>query len=238
LTAALHTRNGTLALSWLNLAEFSKLTSQQQARQTEALIEAILPSVFFLEIDPFKVRDRENKLLAGGPARPPHECPELLKALIALRPVSVKPLTARDLFAVMQNSKLAQGFDDLADTVVGRVETLRKEVDADPDFRSAVQRPPTWLQIQRGTRVIVRELVRALLVDKDTKITRNQAIDLLHAVVPVAYCDLVLLDKHWETQVERARSRLNGASISVPIARVFSGKANGVDRFLSELESS
>jgi len=130
LTAALHTRNGTLALSWLNLAEFSKLTSQQQARQTEALIETILPSVFFLEIDPFKVRDRENKLLAGGPARPPHECPELLEALIALRPVSVKPLTARDLFAVMQNSKSAQHFDDLADRVVDRVETLRKECSA------------------------------------------------------------------------------------------------------------
>jgi hypothetical protein len=57
----------------------------------------------------------------------------------------------------------------------------------------------------------------------------------MHAVVPVAYCDLVLLDKHWETQVERVRLRLNKAGISAPIAKIFSGKANGIDRFLYEL---
>ncbi len=237
LTAALGARNGTLALSWLNVAEFSKLTSQQQGSQAEALLDAILPRVFFLEVEPFRVIDREDELLAGAPARPPHGDAAFLRALIDLRPGSLKPLTARDLFTVVQNSQLAKGFDDLADTVVGRVETLRQEFDADPDFRSAVGRPPNRLQIQRGTRFIVRELVRALIVDKGTKITRNQAIDLLHAVVPVAYCDLVLLDKHWETQVDRTRSRLNGG-ISIPIARVFSGKAGGLDRFLCALESS
>ena len=81
-------------------------------------------------------------------------------------------------------------------------------------------------------------MLRTLLVDKGTKMTRNQAIDLIHVVVPVAYCDFVLLDKHWETQVGRVRSRLNKADMSVPVGKVFSGKANGVDRFLCELESS
>ena len=75
-------------------------------------------------------------------------------------------------------------------------------------------------------------------MDKGTKLTRNQAIDLIHAVVPVAYCDLVLLDKYWEAQVDRVRSRFDAAGMSIPIGRVFSGKANGIERFLCELELS
>ena len=79
--------------------------------------------------------------------------------------------------------------------------------------------------------------MRTLLIDPKTKITRNHAIDLFHAVVPAGYCDLVLLDKHWAAQVDRVRSRLVSAGITVPIAKVFSGKRGGVSRFLNELES-
>ena len=91
---------------------------------------------------------------------------------------------------------------------------------------------------QSTDRFILRELVRTLLIDKGTKMTKNHAIDLLHAVVPLAYCDLVLLDKHWETQVERVRSRFHNAGMSLPMGNIFSAKANGIVRFLCELESS
>jgi hypothetical protein len=237
LTEALTSRNGTLALSWLNLAEFTKVTTEEQARKAESLIEANLPRVFFLEVEPFVVISREDELLAGGLPNPPHSALILLQSFIQLKPPSLNPFTARDLFKAMQGSRLAGRLDSLADTVVGRVEALRDALDTGPAFQSAIRRLPSGPQIQRGTRFLLRELVRALLVDKRIQITRNQAIDLLHTVVPVAYCDLVLLDKHWETQVDRVRSRLNAADISVPIASVFSGKANGVDRFLCELES-
>ena len=73
--------------------------------------------------------------------------------------------------------------------------------------------------------------------NRKLKITRKHAIDLLHAVVPVAYCDFVLLDKNWRTQVEHARTRFNKAGLSVPIARIFSEQENGIERFLYELES-
>jgi hypothetical protein len=79
-------------------------------------------------------------------------------------------------------------------------------------------------------------MLRTFLVDKRLKITRNHAIDLMHAIVPVAYCDLVLLDKHWQTQVERVRQRFAAVAIPVPMAKVFSERAKGIDQFLSELE--
>src|SRR5438309_4108143 len=51
LTAALKARNGTLALSWLNLAEFTRMTREEQARNAENLLEGILPQVFFIDVD-------------------------------------------------------------------------------------------------------------------------------------------------------------------------------------------
>ena len=238
LTAALELGNGTLALSWLNLVEFTKVTVEQQARNAEDLLEANLPRVFFLEVEPFSVIRREDELVAGRPPAPPHADLGFLSAFSCLRPTSLNSFTAHDLFQVVQASQLANSFDDLADTVVRRVAALRDELDTNPGFQSAVRRLPCGPRIQRGTRFLLREMLRTLLVDKGTRITRNHAIDLMHAVVPVSYCDFVLLDKHWETQVDRVRSRLKMAGMTVPMGKVFSGKANGVDRFLRELESS
>jgi hypothetical protein len=162
---------------------------------------------------------------------------DLLKAFVLLKPEGPELLTAQELFQVVQGTELIQELDGLADTVIERVSALRDEVVADPEFRRLVQRLPAGRQIQRGTRFVLRELVRSLLIDQRLTLTRNHAIDLLHAVVPVAYGDFVLLDKHWEAQVERIRARLQAAGVTVPIARVFSGKAGQVGSFLRALEA-
>ncbi len=236
--AALGRRNGTLALSWLNLAEFTKVTDAAQARSAENFIEANILRLFFLDTEPFAVIGREDVLLAGGEPVAPHADAEFLKAFAELKPDSVRPFTARGLFQVIQSGQLTGRLDDLADGVVDRVAALRTELDSNLGFRSAVRRLPDGSRGPRATRVILRELVRSLLVDRAMKLTRNHAIDLLHAVVPVAYCDLVLLDRHWETQVDRVRARLDEAGITIPISKAFSAKENGLERFLGELESN
>ena len=237
LASALHSRNGTLALSLLNLAEFAKVTIAEQAESAEHLVEAILPRVFFIEFDPFVVINREDKLLSGGPPTPPHADIDFLRMFAKRKPNSLNQFTARNLFKVVQKPQLAVRLDSMADTTVNRIEALRDTHDLDEDFKAIIRRLPSMPKIQRGTRIVLLELIRSLLVDGQTNITRNHAIDLLHAVVPVAYCDLVLLDKYWETQVARARSRLKKARISTPIAKVFSGKSGGVEDFLCELEA-
>lgn len=238
IVSALQSSNGTLVLSALNLAEFSKLTIGEQAKNAESLIEAVLPNVFFIEFDPFVVIKKEAELLAGGPPVAPHADTDLLRMLAKLKPESLSSFTARNLFKIVQEPQLAKRLDGLADTIVNRVKTMRANLDVDDDFQAIIRRLPSGPHIQRGTRIILPELVRSFLVDGQTKITRNHAIDLLHAVVPIAYCDLVLLDKYWEEQVARVRSRLHKAKLSVPIAKVFSGKLGGLESFLNELESA
>jgi len=62
-------------------------------------------------------------------------------------------------------------------------------------------------------------------------------MDVSHAIVAVGYCEYVLLDGHWATQVEQAQKRISDRGMSFPIAKVFSEKANGMEKFLQELES-
>ncbi len=92
-------------------------------------------------------------------------------------------------------------------------------------------------QISIGTRYILAEVHRQLLMDVDVHFTKNDAIDLLHTVVPAAYCDYVLLDKRWCTILNRAAKKLRKTKPIFPIAIAFSGKEGSVQEFLLELEA-
>jgi hypothetical protein len=236
-TRALLSRNGTLMLSWLNLIEFTKVTDLSQGRVAEELLEELLPNVFFFEVNPFTVIEAEDRLLAGAEPFPPHADTGFLRAFIALKPQSPRPFTAKTLFTIAQESGLSTRFQALADTVVERVEALRSVFLTDRGFEARVKRLPAGPAIQHGTRYVLRELVRPMLLDQAGKFSRNHAIDLIHSVVPVAYCEMVLLDKHWQAQVEKMRIRFAEADMSFPVAQVFSRRSNGLDQFLSLLES-
>ena len=82
-------------------------------------------------------------------------------------------------------------------------------------------------------RAIIRTLAATLFPDLKRAITTNDALDFLHAAVPITYCDVVLLDGGTADLVERARRKLKG----VRMAAVFSGRLGGVERFLDYLET-
>jgi hypothetical protein len=84
------------------------------------------------------------------------------------------------------------------------------------------------------TRAITRSLAATFFPDYKRIIKPNDAIDFLHAAIPVAYCDFVLLDGDAVDRVERARQKFNGKGIKM--AAAFSGRRDGVDRFLARLE--
>ena len=236
-TKALVSRGGTLMLSWLNLVEFTKVTDASQAHAAEALVEDLLPNVFFFEVNPFTVIEAEDALLAGADPFPPHADTQFLSAFTALRPDSLRPFTAKNLFTIPQESGLHPRMDALADTVVERVDALRTVLLSDAEFESQVRRLPKGHPIQHGTRYVLRELVRPALVDQSIKFSRNHSIDLIHSVVPLAYCDIVLLDKHWKAQAEKVRERVAAANMTFPVAKVFSGKADEISQFLALMES-
>ena len=210
----------------------------------DSLLVAMQPQVFFLEVNFDVVISREDRLLAGGPPAPPHGDADFLREFIT---------SAHDLsMQVAQDRQRAQRFDALTDAIADRINILRNDLATQQggknrdsfiksallEFRPVTAHSPSSLQMQRGTRFLLYEFLRALLIDTKTKITRNYVIDLFHAVVPVAYCDFVLLDRHWKTKVEQVYKSISKVGLSIPIARVFSGKANEIHRFLGMLELS
>jgi len=238
LTQALKTSNGTLAFSWLNLLEFSRLTDAGQARKTELLLDRNLPRLFCLDIQPFRVISREDAYRSGSPA--PHSNDTLLEQVVCGHPVSptsVYPFSAHNLFLYSQDPEFAKKYDELSDTAINRIEAMREELSVDASFESLVRRIPTGPTVEAGTRYVLRELLRGMLLNRRMTITRNHAIDLFHAVVPVSYCNFVLLDRNWETQVAQMRARVSRSQLSFPIAEVFSRKANGLTRFLDKIET-
>ena len=59
--------------------------------------------------------------------------------------------------------------------------------------------------------------------DSTSPITENDALDFFHTIVPVSYCDLVLLDGRWRDQVDRLRARRQRLRVNLPLATTFSG---------------
>jgi hypothetical protein len=234
LTHVLDQRNGTLVVSSANIAEFSTL-DQRAARQAEEFLDRQLPRLFFLDFNPFDVIRRENELLAGGPRLPPYADLDLLRLVVGLRPCGVRPITCIGMLTEVSGHRL-ESTDRMKATFVERAGNLRAEYLEDKDFRALVDRSLRGQPAPRGTSIILREVVAGLMRDRTTAITPNDAMDFFHTIVPVAYCDFVLLDGRWRDQVDRVRARLQRAGVAFPLATVFSG-AGALERLIETLES-
>jgi hypothetical protein len=79
--------------------------------------------------------------------------------------------------------------------------------------------------------------MRGSNLDPKVPISENDVIDLLHATIPLNCCDFLLLDARWVERVDKMKRRLAKSSMIMPIARCYSRRNNGVERFFDELEA-
>jgi hypothetical protein len=236
---AIQRRRGTWAISMLNLMEFITMTDERQAAQFEDLIDRILPHIFFLEFQAFTVIDNERALIERRTTRAPYGDPSLLAAFAETQPDTPRPFTAKGLVGavVRQRARLAPGLESFKATIVERIGMLREQMQADKELKKRVRGSQESAIAQR-TWFYVREFIGTLLVDRSKVIRPNDAMDLMHTVVPVAYCDFALFDSQWEHRVAVIRDRLLERNIPLKPAVVFSGKPGGLEQFLDRLESS
>ena len=232
--AALRSRGGTFVLSWLNLLEFSRVGDPTHALSAERLIDAALPDIFLIEVNPWRVIANEDQLLAGRPPITPHADLELLRALCQLKPHSLAPLTAHDLVTVAGEPMLAHRHEQMGKAFIANVQRLRDAADRDP--RKVKRRAAPTLPDAPSTRYILAELVRRFVRDRRLVPTENHGIDLVHTVVPSAYCDVVLLDKHWRAQIHAVSRRVRKGGVQAQVAVAPAISAGRVDSFLCQLE--
>lgn len=200
LTAAIHARDGTLAISWLNFSEYATVTNLAQRRAAEEFLDGMLPAIFCIDIDP-AVMDRE-----GGSHPFPHADQAIAKLFYNDREATVRLFTAARLFEPLNHELLIRGKERLAGKVQPRLEALRAEYAASAAFRRQVRAAGSTAETmaRSRTRVIFRTLAATFFPDLRSPIRENDVLDMLHAVVPVSYCDAVLLDGGMCDRVERA----------------------------------
>ena len=85
--------------------------------------------------------------------------------------------------------------------------------------------------------MIMGELLRGFILDSNAPMSENDAVDLIHAAMPLNCCDYVLLDGPWTERVEKMKLRLSKSSMVMPIAKCFSQRNDGINVFLTDLEN-
>jgi hypothetical protein len=114
--------------------------------------------------------------------------------------------------------------------------TAVAKAQVDPDYVRKARDAPLSDSRTRTT-LIMGELLRGFILDSNSPMSEQDAVDLLHAAMPLNCCDYVLLDGSWCERVAKMKLRLAKSPMQMPIAKCFSRRADGIDAFLTDLEN-
>lgn len=211
-------KNGTLLFSWTNVLEVAA-NSGASLKAIQSFLSEIEEHWFPIEWNAFKVIEREKTF------RPGDNNPCLASGFLeAFYPhISDGPLSLSKVCALTQDSAFKPAYRP-------NMENLKAEIlKTFYSWRSEDLKSGDMLKHFDPNRptVYIVEGFRKLIQKETFNIDENDAIDFLHVVVPIAYGDFVLLDKHW---ADLARK------LKLPPDRVKVYSPRHVEKFLENLE--
>ena len=189
-------KKGTLLFSWTNVLEVSE-NSGSSLKAIQSFLNEIGKHWFPVEFNPFEVIRREkeftsgktNPCLASGFLEAYY--PHISDGLLSLS--TVCDLIQDSAFNPVYRQEMENVKEEILRTFYSwRSESLKRDGVSerfDPDS-------PT---------IYVVERLRYLIQKESFKIEANDALDFLHAAVPLAYGDFVLLDKHWADLAQKLK---------------------------------
>lgn len=238
LISAIRGSNGTLALSWLHLAEFVRVSDRRHAQNAEDLFARVSPNLFFIEVDPSTVWKRERQIIEGKAVFAPHGDLEFLEAFVGHDVESMDPLSVRNLFVWLASKERANYGNAMRVQIVAKIEKLTKEYALDAEFRKKVDRSAPLDSSASPTQTITLEALSLVLRNNNRQFSINDAMDILHTIVPVAHCDHVLLDRHWANLANQAIRRLAKRGAGFSMAEVLASSGGGVNDFIAAMGRS
>lgn len=230
---ALKVSGGTLVVSHANLAEVTGPNDPKHAEEIAALLEAVLPNIYFALFDVQQAIDQERNPRDTRIRLPAPPDLDLLLAVGRERPDDFQPFSIARLIKVIaaHRDRLGVEWRESNRALANRINQVRTNpriVERAKKFTNHSGDLPTL--------AVMQELLRPLFLDKKMSVDLNDAGDLHHAIISIAYCDYVLLDGKWEDLCERMARRFADLGLSIPLARVFSKRRQGVELFLKALE--
>lgn len=224
---------GALVFSDNNLTEISGIDDLEHVARIANFLEELLPNIYFANFSIDNYIDQENR--AEGDVRLP-AIPDiqLLLEVARLRPIgdgifSIKSLIENIGF---HRERLNTTWIEVNQEFADRINHIR----LDPHFSKQAKNFKNHPE-KLPTLAIMQEMLRQIFLDKNLSIGVNDAADIKHAIISIAYCDYVLLDKKWEDIHGRMIKRFNKLELNMHVAKVFSKRRQGIELFLNELES-
>jgi hypothetical protein len=235
---ALVTARGTLVLSHLSLGEFTVFADVRHADAAGTYVDTIFPNIFFSRFDPFAVMKAEIPIMVGQRKGSPAGDDDVLRLFAEDAQRAGYP-SIRYWFLHMHSARaeLASELRALAGEFLKGFEALRTRFRTEPGFSKSALRDIRQSTRPRATQALLRALLYRLRTDPNLKITANDAIDILHAIVAAAYCDLVLLDGPCHRRLTDTERFLRRSGITTKIALFYTQRNDGVPNFLEKLEA-
>jgi hypothetical protein len=216
LVNALAIMKSTLALSWVNFVQLSKvsdLTLEPVAR----LLGRIQPRLVFLDTNVSTVAEKEAQRESGQRKNPAYLHDEWADLVFHYgRPGALDPL---DLPTFLESFKspilkksLAETASDAAIQFGEIFEDARSRMAADRGIRKRVYAAPPKARAPLAARIFL-ELVKFLVKNKINVRDGDNMNDTWHTNVPITYCDFVVLDKLWvraSREVQAQLRKING----------------------------
>jgi len=231
---ALKIKGGTLLLSPFSFTEFSGAEDRRHCHDTEQFLDRVIPNIFFTDFAIDKTFNREAKETNNVKRFWPSADLFSLKKLADTRYNNSGVLSITGWLSMIhdnrtklikQEKKRVSQMQEAFNNLRHDTEFVKKAKNAQPSN----QRTRTFN--------ILGELMRGFNLDPSSIIKDNDIIDLLHTISPLNSCDFILLDGPWEERVKKMNLRISKTSMVMHLAKCFSRRNDGVNVFLSELES-
>jgi len=226
-------RNGTWLLAALSMGEFASFEDARHVDRAERLLAQVVPHIYLFLTEPLEERIAMGKGDILARIVPPADRRNMDFFSRRWAQAQSFPDTFNGMFSMVyeMREEMSKELHEVASKIVASLSTNRQSV----AFRSKakVARPDDGRTRQQ---IISGGLLRELFLDTNAPITNNEALDLMHAVDAVDYCDLVVLDKAWERRLNALRQQITEVNIEMPIAQCFSMRNDGIERFLVALE--
>jgi hypothetical protein len=236
--AALLRAGGTLVLSDLNLGDFCAFDDARHAYAAGRFVDSLAPNLFFATFSAFPVIDREIAIMVRQTDQSPAGDVDMLRLYAEAAERTGRPSVQGWFIEVHQRrARLKPRLASMAQAFLNGLQALQQRFDTEPGFRKSARRDVETSRRPRSTQALLRAIIFRLQGDRKLKVTVNDAVDVMHCVVPAAYCDFVLVDHPWCVRLTEAREWLDDAGIASPVARPFSQHDDGVSRFLESLEA-
>lgn len=230
---SLKARNGTWLLTAVSMGEFACFADPRHAEQAERLLAQVVPHIYLFLSGPTEARAQGGDTDPAQRSLPPADRRNLDYFSRKWAQTQSLPETFLGMFQVVHEprDRMVEALNDVTSKLIAslaenrQMELYRRKAKAArPDDGRTRQQIISW------------ELLRELVLDPNSSLTANDAVDLMHAVDAVDYCDLVLLDKAWERRVNALHQRIAETGIAMPVARCLSMRQGGIDRFLEAIE--